>query len=338
VSVAAAAAERTALLRFRRGGDPDGTVASWDSANLDDGPCGAESWNARDKGWRGVMCDGVYGRVTYLGLAHGRLGGDIAELAGLSALQHLSLGANKLVHGDIALFATLVQLRSLNLAHTSVHGDVTVLSQLQFLGEGWQGPDGNGGRGGLWLADTLVSGQVSDVRSLPGFHDWGWSSTKHFSSCMDFGAARRCAAHPGLSGVSDASTVAGMDECACCTVAVPDHVPLRCVAWHPTASCDPDGPILDPGGGDDSCSEEIGAQESGFCECAGEIRRLAGGCAAQPSRPFNCEDVCLGIYSEGAMSVVAPVLRRDRTTGRCSVSTTGQSDTPTTQRHGDDLR
>ena len=213
VAVAAAAAERTALLEFRRGGDPDDILASWHPAiphDLD-GPCGTESWNSRDKGWRGVMCDGAYGRVTYLGLAHGRLRGDIAELAGLTVLQHLSLGANKLVHGDVALLATLVQLRSLNLAHTSVHGDVTVLSQLPFLGEGWQGPGGNGGRGGLWLADTLVSGQVSTVRALPGFHDWGWSSTKHFSSCADFGAARRGAAHPGLSRGRDPSTVAGRE-------------------------------------------------------------------------------------------------------------------------------
>ncbi len=341
MSVAVAAAERTALLEFRRGGDPDGTVASWDPAtsnNLDLGPCGTESWNTRDKGWQGVMCDGAYGRVTYLSLAHGRLRGDIAELTALTALQHLSLGGNKLVHGDIALLATLLELRSLNLAHTSVHGEVRVLSQLQFLGEGWQGPDGNGGRGGLWLADTLVSGQVAPVRSLPGFHDWGRSSTKHFSSCFDFGAARRCATHPGLTMVNDPSTVAGRDECACCIVAIPDHVPLRCVAWHPTAGCDLTGQSIDPGGGENSCSEVIRGHESGFCECAGEVRRPAGGCTAQPSRPFNCEDVCLGIYSEGAKSVVAPLLRRDRKTGRCSVSSAGQSNTLTSKRHGDDLR
>ena len=343
VSVARAAAERAALLGFRRGGDPDGIIASWDtapSAKLS-GPCAAESWNDRDKGWRGVMCDGAYGRVTYLGLPHGRLRGDVAELAALTALQHLSLGSNKLVHGDIARITTLAQLRSLNLAHTSVHGDVAVLSQLPYLGEGWQGPDGNGGRGGLWLADTRVSGEVAAVRSLSGFHDWGRSSIKHFSSCMDFGAAQRCAAHPGLAAVLDPSAVAGQDECACCVVALPDHVPLRCVAWHPTASCDPADQSVSAADAGAPCAEEIGAQVIGFCECSGQVSRPAGGCVAQPNRPFNCEDVCLGIYAEGSPGVAAAALRRNPQTGRCDVSAAdGASAEALVRRgkHGGDLR
>ena len=340
VSVASAAAERAALLGFRRGGDPDGILASWDT-NLAKliGPCAAESWNARDEGWRGVMCDGTYGRVTYLGLPHGRLRGDVAELAALTALLHLSLGGNKLVHGDIAQLTTLVQLRSLNLAHTSVHGNVALLSQLPHLGEGWQGPDGNGGRGGLWLADTLVSGEVAAVRSLSGFHDWGRSSIKHFSSCVDFGAARRCAAHPGLAAVVDPSAVAGQDECACCVVALPDHVPLRCIAWHPTASCDPADQSVSAADEAVPCTEEILGHAYGFCECGGQVSRPAGGCVPQPNRPFNCEDVCLGIYAEGSHGVAVPALRRNPKTGRCDVSTAEGAEIPfRTGKHEGDLR
>jgi len=281
VSAAAAAADQAALLRFEAGGDdPAGTLQGWGRAPGSSGePCTTASWNVRDSGWHGVMCDGAQGRVTHLSLPHGRLRGDIAELALLTALRHLSLGSNREVHGDIAQLAGLVQLRSLNLAHTSVHGNVASLSRLPYLGEGWRGPDGNGGRGGLWLADTLVSGPVASLRSLSGFHDWGRSSTKHFTSCTDFDTAQHCRAHRGLSPVEDPSAVAGQDACACCDAGQPVRLP--CIAWRQTASCDPssEDPLSWRNPERDLlCNETVPSGAAGFCECAGGVRRKLVGC------------------------------------------------------------
>ena len=67
VSAAAAAADQAALLRFEAGGDdPAGTLQGWGRAPGSSGePCTTASWNVRDSGWHGVMCDGAQGRVTH---------------------------------------------------------------------------------------------------------------------------------------------------------------------------------------------------------------------------------------------------------------------------------
>lgn len=61
----------------------------------------------------------------------------------------------------------------------------------------------------------------------------------------------------------------------------------NCVKWRATLNCHPSGPRFP--GGDRNCSEFIPAEESGFCECAGNQFTSAATCS---HKAFTCENAC----------------------------------------------
>eukprot|EP01046_Picozoa_sp_COSAG06_P009284 COSAG06_NODE_482_length_15147_cov_9.932815_4_plen_289_part_00 len=219
--------DQQALLDFKAGGDAASRnrLRSWGAESE---PCGAAGWNTRGSesggsgGWYGVMCDGVGGRVTYVGLGGLDIVGDVGALAPLGELRVLDLSgvgvvANRGVVGDVGRLGSLAELRTLWLSGTSVHGEVGALAGLGHLGERWTGPDGGTADGdtygsmysGLWLAGSSVWGPVSSVRLVGGLGS-GWSS---FSACSGYSSS---CGRSGLSLVANGSSVAGADECACC--------------------------------------------------------------------------------------------------------------------------
>eukprot|EP01046_Picozoa_sp_COSAG06_P066160 COSAG06_NODE_16566_length_993_cov_2.368009_1_plen_245_part_00 len=217
-----AAADKEALLDFKAGGDDasQSTLRSWGAESE---PCGAAGWNTMGSesrgsgGWYGVMCDGVGGRVTVVDLGgyQLRIAGDVGALAPLGELRVLILSGNRGVVGDVGRLGSLAELRSLWLSGTSVHGEVGALAGLGHLGERWTAPDGRTWSGGLTLAWSSVWGPVSSVRLVGGLGS-GWSD---FSACSGYYGASSCE-RSGLSLVAEASSVAGVDECACCVGSV----------------------------------------------------------------------------------------------------------------------
>jgi hypothetical protein len=67
-------------------------------------------------------------------------------------------------------------------------------------------------------------------------------------------------------------------------------VSLRCVSWRQTADCDPTGSHREPRN-DKPCADQIPPGASGYCECAGGVKRGLVGCTGHAS--FTCDDVCL---------------------------------------------
>ena len=215
--------DQQALLDFKAGGDAASRSAlqSW---GVESEPCGAGGWNTLGSesggsgGWVGVMCDGAGGRVTVVGLDSGSgsgIVGDVGALAPLGELRVLSLSGNRGVVGDVGRLGSLAELRLLWLSRTSVHGEVGALAGLGHLGERWRAPDGDTYSGGLRLAESSVWGPVSSLRLVGGLGS-GWSD---FSACSGYYGASSCE-RSGLSLVAEASSVAGVDECACCVGSV----------------------------------------------------------------------------------------------------------------------
>eukprot|EP00937_MAST-01D_sp_MAST-1D-sp2_P005093 g5093.t1 len=60
----------------------------------------------------------------------------------------------------------------------------------------------------------------------------------------------------------------------------------KCIRWRKTAGCDPNGP-REPES-DQGCDSSIGAEVSGFCECASGIKHKV----ACGHKPFTCADAC----------------------------------------------
>eukprot|EP01043_Picozoa_sp_COSAG02_P051725 COSAG02_NODE_5480_length_4299_cov_2.231632_3_plen_533_part_01 len=199
-------------------------------------------------GYEEVMCDREGGRVVYVDLCGQRgwqvvdkgIGCDVSLFAPLGALQSLQLCGNAELHGCVGSLSSLTELRLLDLRYTAVHGAPVDLSGLTHLGEEYTVPgllfppdttilgDRYSGRNGaLYLADTRVAGPVAALRALPGLGSrWGEatpgaaagglrSGYSEFSWCSRFPDDTCSAA--GLAMVADASSVAGTDECACCT-------------------------------------------------------------------------------------------------------------------------
>eukprot|EP01046_Picozoa_sp_COSAG06_P044757 COSAG06_NODE_6083_length_3119_cov_5.621854_2_plen_335_part_00 len=216
--------DQQALLDFKAGGDAASRSAlqSW---GVESEPCGAGGWNTLGSesggsgGWVGVMCDGAGGRVTVVGLDSGSgsgIVGDVGALAPLGELRVLSLSGNRGVVGDVGRLGSLAELRLLWLSRTSVHGEVGALAGLGHLGERWRGPDGNTypySDSGLTLAGSSVWGPVSSVRLVGGLGS-GWGSVwSEFSACSGYSSSCELS---GLPPVANGSSVAGVDECACC--------------------------------------------------------------------------------------------------------------------------
>ena len=183
-----------------------------DSWTADTEPCG-DSWDDEASGWIGVTCDARGGRVVLVHLLGTGVGGELLPFFGrLGALLYLGLSSNPALRGDVADLAGVTELRRLWLDHCPlVTGEVLALAALIHLGE----RDGT-----LALAGTGMHGPVAALRELPGLGAvWGPEDSSNlfadetFSPCSAF--EHRCTT-ARLLLVTDAASVAGIDECACC--------------------------------------------------------------------------------------------------------------------------
>ena len=119
-----AAEDKAALLAFKSDGNTaNAALSGW---TADSEPCDDASWDSRNAGWFGVMCDGPssdsgFGRVTVVYVPNQGLVGDIAAFAPMANLRLLRLSNNVGVHGDLASLVKLVQVR-----HLKVHGSAVV--------------------------------------------------------------------------------------------------------------------------------------------------------------------------------------------------------------------
>ena len=216
-------AEDAAALREVRAGQSSRVMGSWEAE-----PCG-EGWDDHGRGWGGVRCTGLQGRVGAIRMADTGLRGELLPLfARLGALQALALGSNWALSGDVADLAAATTLRSLDLSGCPlVRGELETLAPLGRLGLGCSLCDG--GVGVLWLAGSGVFGPVAALRALPGLGDeWGLTHFSDFTPCSAFGGHQASATNatwgtgsPGceaarLGAVDNATDLAGVDECACC--------------------------------------------------------------------------------------------------------------------------
>lgn len=75
-------------------------------------------------------------------------------------------------------------------------------------------------------------------------------------------------------------------------------VSSRCVRWHTTSNCDPEGPI--ESGSEMGCLEFVPPARSGFCACAAGQRAGASGCG---HAIFTCEEQCARLNATRASAV-----------------------------------
>jgi hypothetical protein len=80
---------------------------------------------------------------------------------------------------------------------------------------------------------------------------------------------------------------------------------LGCVSWRQTANCSSSGARQPQY--DQPCSKLMATGQSGFCECAGSVRRGAVGCNG--AERFTCANVCADRLTEASGDAVTRVLR-----------------------------
>jgi hypothetical protein len=196
-------------------------------------PCDSDSYNDTTAGWLGVSCDVLHGRVIALQLSimfgstpdsevnqedpnrrelETAFGGDLELLAPLTALESLELSGQIYVTGNIAILATLHEIKRLNFDEVPVAGDIAVLSglthlQMLILTESnvFGDPSALSGLPQLFeldVQDTMIAGRVDNLAAWPRFTP----CSEYASSCLRAGLA----VQPG------ADHIAGMDQCACC--------------------------------------------------------------------------------------------------------------------------
>ena len=191
------AAETSACSYFSDSG-PCPLNVSWSAATQ---PCGA-GWEDTFRGWDGVECDASGGRVVGLWLHQTGVGGELLPFFGrLGALLFLNLMGNPALRGDVAALATLTELRHLSVEDCPlVRGDASALAALLHLGGVFTLPctterdceEGQHERtGSLVLSGSGVHGEMAALRELPELPS-GWSD---FTSCSGF---RAC----GASGLT----------------------------------------------------------------------------------------------------------------------------------------
>ena len=157
--------------------DPQNQLPSWAQATI---PC-LIGWNSATQGWVGVQCDYANGRVTEVSIPNLSLTGDMAHLAGLTALVTLNLGGSSAVTGDISSLAGLTSLVSLDLSQCSaVSGSITALTGLILLTS-------------LWLTGTSVDGSIASLTALTALAQLDLSST---------GVTGRASSLSGLSALT----------------------------------------------------------------------------------------------------------------------------------------
>lgn len=203
------------------------SIPTWDLAPAS-GPCSDDNIQAIatqpwQSTWSGVTCRA--GRVVQLDIHSSSAVGSIDALApGLSQLHTLDLSHCSNVYGDIGSLLGLIELRHVNLKRTRVIGDVAQLAptgqlpSLELLS--------------LNLVQTLVHGSVAPLRALPGLgRNWdGYTSCSlqhyqpsawtraHFAGLghYTYDYAMRVVAEICSVLVQNATGVAGVDPCTCC--------------------------------------------------------------------------------------------------------------------------
>ncbi len=202
--------DRNALVAFKAGGDPLNELDSWTATG---------DLCSRSDRWFGVWCDDVGGDgqqlLTSISLALTRVRGDVGDLGGVIQLRHMDFRGSVGVHGSIARLRALRELCFLDLSGTSVHGSLEHLSALHALGRPFN-TSGPSGVGRVDLRETMVYGDVADMRALPGLGP-EWSN---FSSCAHFGRCEPSSPLDRIRGLGQlqpqAEMLVGADECACC--------------------------------------------------------------------------------------------------------------------------
>ena len=241
---ALALGDKSALLAFRASATASEqahpTFVSWDGTDV----CDAAGWNSRSAGWQRVMCDGGCSecRVVYVNLYDVGTGSSLDHLAPLTELRVLSLKPSHTITGSLSSLAGMTQLRHLDAA--AVHGPVSSLFGLTYLGESWVAPDGLPYDQAFFLADTNVYGAAGPLRNaLPALGEWGPRDSFDYTPCSRIGypGLNTCSGL-GLAMVSDASEVVGVDECACCAGSARrrDSASGACVRAAPAATLEPE--------------------------------------------------------------------------------------------------
>ena len=225
-----AADDKTALLAFKAGGDPDGHLVTWSATDATNEPCSgwsccSGSW--RTAGWAGVRCtDADYnaGRVRELSLTHKTFTGNIGTLAALDALEKLDLGNCGGVTGnvhDLPLGGLTTQLFWLNLVDTAVGGSldhlaacinlVTLALEDTAITGSVEPLAACTNLATLNLARTVVTGSIAALAPLTRLQQLDLESTAVSGSVQTFGASLGLLTALDLSdtGVSGALTLGG---------------------------------------------------------------------------------------------------------------------------------
>eukprot|EP01045_Picozoa_sp_COSAG04_P016021 COSAG04_NODE_1307_length_7295_cov_1.983185_6_plen_280_part_00 len=165
------------------------------------GPCPLDSWTAQTelcglghddwlRGWLGVRCDELGGRVVQVALGDNGVGGELLPFFGrLGALLSLNLGGNAPLRGSVADLAGASELRYVNLEDCPlITGDTGALTALMHLGGDFTSPYTGGVlTGSLRLRGSGVHGPAAALRAMPGLGaDWG-DYVGDFSPCSAFG-------------------------------------------------------------------------------------------------------------------------------------------------------
>ena len=160
------ATDATALRAFKVGSN-DFLTATW---TADTSPCGA-GWNNLGDGWFGVVCCANGPNSCDTSTNNARRVSTINLDAGTYDLPGGLIG----VRGNLADLAGLTALRFLFLGYTNTHGDIAHLLGLTLLE-------------GLNLANTHVYGNAVAIRAtIPGLSSWG-GRQRDFTACSAFAA------------------------------------------------------------------------------------------------------------------------------------------------------
>ena len=178
-------------------GSTDG-LCPLDSWTAGTEPCG-DRYDSNTRGWVGVVCDALGGRVVEVDLWNTGVGGELLPFFGrLGALLSLWLQGNPTLRGDVADLTGATVLRRLSLIGCPlVVGEAAALAALVHLGEEYTLPWGARTvtwAGDLYLGGSGVHGPVAALRALPGLGaDWGTQDSSHqqgrydFTPCSAFG-------------------------------------------------------------------------------------------------------------------------------------------------------
>ena len=165
------------------------------------GPCPLDSWTEETelcglghddwlRGWLGVRCDALGGRVVQVALGNNGVGGELLPFFGrLGALLSLNLGSNQELRGSVADLAGASELRYVNLEDCPlITVDIGALTALLHLGGEFTSPYTGGVlTGSLRLRGSGVHGSAAALRAMPGLGA-GWGSyVGDFTPCSAFG-------------------------------------------------------------------------------------------------------------------------------------------------------